>query len=425
MVLFVPMKTIEEPAVSVPKTRKEYNDADIKAIEKNFRAKKIFKKKKKKDNERREPKRDKHLVLKIDKNDSSGEDADMAYLTKRFQKMVRRNEGIPKRGSSSKPRGYDLCHKCGKPGHFIKDYPLLKKDQYKHNTNKAAKRNLVPHKRFKRKDVADNIVKQDLAAWVDSSSKSGEDDEHGDSSMMATESEAAEYDAIFALIVKSDNDGDESSDTIVAMYTSNGGNKQGVGFRKSSKKPAVQNSGKESSVKVMEVSNVKVGESGEKKWLRGLKPTEKAKSVRKSMERKVGANEGLGSSKMTKVRVAMNEERENMRNQKVLWGRTFAPDIIDMSGMRQLVDICDFQQWTPLFTNESPKVYEAEVRSCYAEFFSVEDDNIYMKVNGVDFVLDEAVLGTILGVPTEGISSTKGTFSSNFRNTILKDDAVQ
>ncbi|XP_075083391.1 uncharacterized protein LOC142167133 [Nicotiana tabacum] len=39
--LFIPMKTIGEPAVTVPKTRKEYNDTDRKAIEKNFRAKKI------------------------------------------------------------------------------------------------------------------------------------------------------------------------------------------------------------------------------------------------------------------------------------------------------------------------------------------------------------------------------------------------
>ncbi|XP_070042779.1 uncharacterized protein [Nicotiana tomentosiformis] len=39
---FIPMKTIGEPAVTVPKTRKEYNDADCKSIEKNFRAKMIL-----------------------------------------------------------------------------------------------------------------------------------------------------------------------------------------------------------------------------------------------------------------------------------------------------------------------------------------------------------------------------------------------
>ncbi|XP_070054528.1 uncharacterized protein [Nicotiana tomentosiformis] len=126
---------------------------------------------------RREPKREKNLVLKMDNNDSGDEDADMAYLTKRFQKMVRRNGGIPKGGSSSKPKGYDLCHKCGKPGYFIKDCPLLKQDQYKHSTDKAAKRNSVPDKCFKRKNASDNVVKQALAAWGDSSSESEEDDD--------------------------------------------------------------------------------------------------------------------------------------------------------------------------------------------------------------------------------------------------------
>jgi len=114
--------------------------------------------------------------------------------------MVCKNGGIPKRGSSSKPKGYDLCHKCGKLGHFIKDCPLLKQNQYKHNTDKATKRNPVPDKRFKRKNAADNVVKQALAAWGDSSSESEEDDDQGDNTMMALESEEAEYDSIFSLM---------------------------------------------------------------------------------------------------------------------------------------------------------------------------------------------------------------------------------
>ncbi|XP_070045886.1 uncharacterized protein [Nicotiana tomentosiformis] len=279
---FIPMKTIGETAMTVPKTRKEYNDADFKAIEKNFRAKKIlvygigadeynrisacqsakelwealqtahegttqvkqskidmlsteyelfrmkddesiqdmytrftsiinelhslgeiilrrqmvrkilsvlpysweskanaiieakdmqkltidefignlktYKMKKKKDHEKREPKKEKNLVLKADNNDSSGEDVNMAYLIRRLQKMVRRNGGIPKKGSSSRPKGYDLCHTCGKPGHFIKDFPLHEQDQYKYNTDKTTKRNLAPDRKFKRKDTADNVV---------------------------------------------------------------------------------------------------------------------------------------------------------------------------------------------------------------------------------------------------------------------------
>ncbi|XP_009786779.1 uncharacterized protein LOC142162151 [Nicotiana tabacum] len=39
---FVPTKTIDEGITTVPKTRKEYGDVDRKAIEKNFKAKKIL-----------------------------------------------------------------------------------------------------------------------------------------------------------------------------------------------------------------------------------------------------------------------------------------------------------------------------------------------------------------------------------------------
>ncbi|XP_070009019.1 MAR-binding filament-like protein 1 [Nicotiana sylvestris] len=274
---FIPMTTIGEPTVTIPKTRKEYNDSYRKSIEKNFRAKRIlvcsirpnkynkissyqsakeiwealqkaherttqeskvnaiteakdlqkltigelignlksYEMKKMKDHERRKPKREKNLVLKTNNNDSSGEDADMAYLTKGFQKIVCRNGGIPKRGSSSKPKGYELCHKCRKLGHFIKDCPLHKHDQYKHNTDKATKRNPVLDKRFKRKDIVDNVVKQALAAWGDSSTESGEDDEQGDSSMMAVESESAEYDSIFFLMEKTDEDEEDDDGDVV------------------------------------------------------------------------------------------------------------------------------------------------------------------------------------------------------------------
>nr|XP_009793747.1 PREDICTED: uncharacterized protein LOC104240580 [Nicotiana sylvestris] len=39
---FVPTKSIGDPVVTVRKTRKEYNNADCKAIEKNIQAKKIL-----------------------------------------------------------------------------------------------------------------------------------------------------------------------------------------------------------------------------------------------------------------------------------------------------------------------------------------------------------------------------------------------
>ncbi|XP_009771950.2 uncharacterized protein [Nicotiana sylvestris] len=161
--------------------------------------------KKKIDSEKREPKKEKNLVLKADRNDSSEEDSDMSYLTKRFQKMVRRNRGMLKRGSSSKQKNYDLCHKCGKPGHFIKDCPILKQEFSKYNPEKAAKRNPVPDKDFKRKISTDNMVKHALASWGDSSSESEDETNAGDSSMMSVESEENEYDSTFFLMAQSDN----------------------------------------------------------------------------------------------------------------------------------------------------------------------------------------------------------------------------
>ncbi|XP_070010316.1 uncharacterized protein [Nicotiana sylvestris] len=49
---------------------------------------KTYEMKRKKYSERKEPNKEKNMVLKAERSDSSDEDSDMAYLTKRFQKMV-------------------------------------------------------------------------------------------------------------------------------------------------------------------------------------------------------------------------------------------------------------------------------------------------------------------------------------------------
>jgi len=129
--------------------------------------------------------------------------------------MVSRNRGIPKKGSSSRnTKGYDCCHKCRKTGHLIKDSPFHNQVHYKHNADKVGKRNLVPDRKFKRRDVADNIVKQALAAWGDSSSESEGDNEKEDTSMMAAERKAAKYESIFALMAKSDEDEEDDDDEV-------------------------------------------------------------------------------------------------------------------------------------------------------------------------------------------------------------------
>ncbi|XP_070013473.1 uncharacterized protein [Nicotiana sylvestris] len=176
--------------------------------------------------------------------------------------MVRRNEEMLKRSSSSKPKNYDLCHKYGKPGHFIKDYPLLKQEFSKNNPEKAAKRNPVPFKDFKRKRSADNVMKHVLAAWGDFSGEYEDKIDVGDSSMMAVEGKEIaskehirlenELKAVRTRIcveteknkhLQTDlervkNDLEKflkwtwSLEAITAMYTNNGENRQGIGFQR-------------------------------------------------------------------------------------------------------------------------------------------------------------------------------------------------
>ncbi|XP_070010492.1 uncharacterized protein [Nicotiana sylvestris] len=167
--------------------------------------------KKKINSERREPKREKNLVLKADYNDSSEEDSDMAYLTKIFQKMVRRNGEMLKRDISVRPRNWDLCYNCGKFGHFMKDCPLLKQEFSKNHHEKIAETNSVPVKDFKRKRYVDKMMRQALAALRDLSSESEDEPDTGDSSMMAFEGEKTGYDSIFAFMAQSNDDEDNGN----------------------------------------------------------------------------------------------------------------------------------------------------------------------------------------------------------------------
>lgn len=61
------------------------------------------------------------------------EDEDTTYITKRFLKIVKRNEGFPRKGNSrSYTNANDMCQKYGKPGHFLKDCPLHKVEYNKY-----------------------------------------------------------------------------------------------------------------------------------------------------------------------------------------------------------------------------------------------------------------------------------------------------
>ncbi|XP_060178250.1 uncharacterized protein LOC132608205 [Lycium barbarum] len=179
--------------------------------------------KRQQDLEKREPIKEKILVLKAAaKSQFSDDESDMAYLTRRFQKMVRKYGGFQRKGNTSKiSKGNDRCHKCGKPGHFIKECPLHKQDYYK-NTLKKQQRgtcflieNSKEEKQLTTWCRAVHAYKttrcNTLAAWIDPSSESEDEDDQGDASIMAVDDGPSKYESIFALMAKSD-DGDDNED---------------------------------------------------------------------------------------------------------------------------------------------------------------------------------------------------------------------
>nr|XP_033513967.1 uncharacterized protein LOC117278597 [Nicotiana tomentosiformis] len=120
----------------------------------------------------------------------------------------------------------------------------------------------------------------------------------------------------------------------------------------------VEEGGETSGNKVMEDSGENVSEK-----IVSAKSVEKGKTARKHVKRKVDVEEEPGSSKKAKVDESQSAGKEKLRNRKVQWGRTFAPDILELAGVRQLVEICEFQQWTYLFTNDAPKVVRMKYKA--------------------------------------------------------------
>ncbi|XP_075106827.1 uncharacterized protein LOC107784042 [Nicotiana tabacum] len=275
---FILMKTIGEPTVTVPKTRKEYNDVDRKAIEKNFRAKKILTcgigqneynrisayQSTKEIWEALQMAHEGTTQVKQSEIDMltteyeffrMKDDESIQDMHTRFTSIINElhslGEIIPRNKLVRKILSVLFDSWESKVNAIIeakdlqkltinelignmKTYEMKKKKDHERrepkkeknmvlkadnndSSDKATKRNPIPDKRFKRKKAADNVVKQALAAWGDSSS---EDDAQGDTSMMAVKCEAAEYDSIFALMEKSDDDEDNDDDEEVVKGSS-------------------------------------------------------------------------------------------------------------------------------------------------------------------------------------------------------------
>ena len=92
------------------------------------------------------------------------EESKMTYMTKRFQKIIKKHGGFKKKGTTSRvATTNDLCHKCGKLGHFMRDCPSQKQESHE---VRYRKKNLVPDN-FRRKAHANQMVKRAFAIWDD------------------------------------------------------------------------------------------------------------------------------------------------------------------------------------------------------------------------------------------------------------------
>ncbi|KAH0745930.1 hypothetical protein KY285_007587 [Solanum tuberosum] len=94
-----------------------------------------------------------------------------------------------------------------------------------------------------------------------------------------------------------------------------------------------------------------------------------------------------------------------MKNQKVLNGRVFDPDILTAFGMSNLFDAISLQGWGHLFEPPTPYLHEPEVCEFYYNMELLDDGGIRTIINDIKIFLDEESLGIILGVLVNGIQS--------------------
>uniref|UniRef100_M1D6Y7 Uncharacterized protein n=1 Tax=Solanum tuberosum TaxID=4113 RepID=M1D6Y7_SOLTU len=97
----------------------------------------------------------------------------MAYLTRRFQKIMRKHGGHMKKGNLDKAtNSNDLCHKFGKSIHFIRNWHKVEHKEYvKSGGDNDKRRDQVVNKSSKR-ETTDYVVKKASAIWGNTSSNS-------------------------------------------------------------------------------------------------------------------------------------------------------------------------------------------------------------------------------------------------------------
>lgn len=170
---------------------------------------KTYKQKKFHDRQMAEPHKEKNLVLKAAEKLKTHDD--IALLTCRLQKMIRKNR-FKNKSSNSKAKvlekSYtDEYYKCGIYDHIIRNCPIWKTEQKKNNLDKVKekKENRVHEKRLT-KNKEYKIVKRALPAMRNTSSDDIDDDSDNEyQSLIAEDDSDLDNKDIFALIANSDS----------------------------------------------------------------------------------------------------------------------------------------------------------------------------------------------------------------------------
>lgn len=122
----------------------------------------------------------------------------MAYLTKRFKKLVKTSHGLTKHGNIGRQfGGIDLCHGCGKPGYFIRECPHERNDNQEGQRAIKDRRMDKVSDKYKRKAAADNIMIKASEVWGNSSSGSEEEERLEDASMLFVRDDDQVYKHLF------------------------------------------------------------------------------------------------------------------------------------------------------------------------------------------------------------------------------------
>ncbi|KAK4721295.1 hypothetical protein R3W88_011528 [Solanum pinnatisectum] len=141
---------------------------------------------------KKEIKRDKSLALIVTSGDTSEDDEDTSYLTRRFQKLVRKNGGFRKTVNSNRTANANYVKIGGE---------------------KDKRSDLVPEKSG-RKPVAYYVVKKALEVWGDTSSDLEESEHPEDASMLPVKDDDVIFDEIFAFMEKFDDEEAEKEVTL-------------------------------------------------------------------------------------------------------------------------------------------------------------------------------------------------------------------